>query len=97
MARPPHARERVLDAYEELLSREGERYATLDAVAAKAGVSKGGLLYHFASKQALEEGLLARLDLLVQEDLDAIASAKEGMVWKYSVKRISASSTKPPA
>ena len=26
-----------------------------------------------------------------------IASAKEGIVWKNSVKRISASSTKPPA
>ena len=30
------ARDRILDAYEELLALEGERYATLDAVAAKA-------------------------------------------------------------
>jgi AcrR family transcriptional regulator len=33
---------------------------TLDAVAAAAGVSKGGLLYHFASKEALLEGMVDR-------------------------------------
>ena len=80
MSRPPVARENVLDAFESILIDKGERFATMDATAKAAGVSKGGLLYHFASKQALEEGRLARLDLLVQEDLDAIASAKEGVV-----------------
>ncbi len=34
------SRDRILDAYEALLATEGERYATLDAVAAKAEVSK---------------------------------------------------------
>ncbi|MCI4061321.1 TetR/AcrR family transcriptional regulator [Micromonospora sp. R77] len=34
---------------------------TLSAVAAEAGVSKGGLLYHFASKAALAAGLVDRL------------------------------------
>lgn len=33
----------------------------LDAVAADAGVSKGGLLYHFPSKEALAEALVERL------------------------------------
>ena len=55
------ARDRVLDAYETLLIEAGPGAATLDAVAAAAGVSKGGLLYHFASKDALAAGLLARL------------------------------------
>ena len=49
----PAARERVLDAFESILVEHGERTATLDAVAESAGVSKGGLLYHFGSKQAL--------------------------------------------
>jgi len=31
----------------------GARHLTLDAVAREAGVSKGGLLYHFPSKEAL--------------------------------------------
>ncbi len=38
------ARDRVLDAYETLLIEAGPAAATLDAVAAGAGVSKGGLL-----------------------------------------------------
>jgi len=46
------ARDRVLDAYETLLIESGPAATTLDAVAAAARVSKGGLLYHFASKDA---------------------------------------------
>lgn len=34
---------------------------TLDAVARQGGVSKGGLLYHFPSKDELLRGLVARL------------------------------------
>ena len=34
---------------------------TLDAVAARAGVSKGGLLYHFPTKEALLKAMLERL------------------------------------
>ena len=61
MSRPPHARERVLDAFEAILIDDGERAATMDATARAAGVSKGGLLYHFASKDALESGIIERL------------------------------------
>src|SRR6476661_8542517 len=59
MARKPVAREAVLDAFESLLIAEGERAATLDAVARLAGVSKGGLLYHFPTKEAMISALLA--------------------------------------
>ncbi|WP_414171132.1 TetR/AcrR family transcriptional regulator [Clavibacter tessellarius] len=50
------ARDRILDAFEELLVQQGERGTTLESVAAAAGVSKGGLLYHFGGKEALVEG-----------------------------------------
>ena len=40
------ARERILDAAEELIVA-GHVPPALDMVAAAAGVSKGGLLYHF--------------------------------------------------
>ena len=73
-------RERILDALESVVAQDGPAGATLEAVAAKAGISKGGLLYHFASKQALEAGLLARLDALVRADLEEIATADEGPV-----------------
>lgn len=72
------ARDRVLEAFEALLISDGERASTLDAVAARAGVSKGGLLYHFASKEALIDGLLHRLDALVADDIDRMRTAEEG-------------------
>lgn len=83
MARPPHARERVLDAYEALLISDGERATTIDAVARSAGVSKGGLLYHFASKDELTAAMIARLDRLATEDVERILTAPEGPVEYY--------------
>ncbi|KSW29400.1 TetR/AcrR family transcriptional regulator [Cellulomonas sp. B6] len=55
-------RDRILDALQDVLLEDGPGGATLDAVAERAGVSKGGLLYHFRSKDDLFEGLLDRLD-----------------------------------
>ena len=78
MARNPVARDAVLDAFEELLIDVGERAATLDAVAKRAGVSKGGLLYHFPNKEALIAAVLERLDRLAVEDLALMAAAAEG-------------------
>ena len=43
------ARERILDAAESVVIEQGVTGMTLDAVAARAKVSKGGLLYHFPS------------------------------------------------
>ncbi len=83
MPRPPHARERVLDAYESILVSDGERAATLDAVAKAAGVSKGGLLYHFASKDDLLAGLAARLQELIEIDVERMLQAPEGPVAYY--------------
>ena len=77
------ARDRVLDAYETLLIEVGAAAATLDAVAAAAGVSKGGLLYHFASKDALAEGLLGRLRERSTADADAIRATEEGAAAYY--------------
>lgn len=80
MSRPPHARESVLDAFAGILIDDGERAATMDATARAAGVSKGGLLYHFGSKDALETGVIERLDALVTDDITAMAEADEGAI-----------------
>ena len=58
----PSSREKILDALEVLLIDVGVGGVTLDAVAEAAEVSKGGLLYHFASKAALFDALTARLE-----------------------------------
>ncbi|MGO2052270.1 TetR/AcrR family transcriptional regulator [Arthrobacter sp. MYb211] len=83
MARPPAARTKVLDAYISLLCEEGERAATLEAAATRAGVSKGGLLYHFASKEALAAGVIESTEEHVQLDLDRMHEAAEGASVYY--------------
>lgn len=44
-----------------ILQLNGMHGLTLEAVAKQAGVSKGGLLHHFPSKQALIEGMVAHV------------------------------------
>src|SRR3546814_10843476 len=83
MSRPPRARESVLDAFAKILAEDGERAATMDATARKAGVSKGGLLYHFASKEALEAGLIERVETLAAEDVAQIRESPEGAVAAF--------------
>lgn len=80
MSRPPRARDSVLDAFERILVEDGARGATLEATARAAGVSKGGLLYHYASKDALENALIERLRALVAADIATIESTQEGAV-----------------
>jgi AcrR family transcriptional regulator len=46
-------RAKLLEAAVAVLQRQGVNGFTLDAVAVEAGVSKGGLLHHFATKEAL--------------------------------------------
>lgn len=53
-------RDRLLDAAEQVMTRAGLLGMTLEAVAAEAATSKGGLLYHFASKRELVKALVAR-------------------------------------
>lgn len=72
------ARDKVLTAFETLLINEGERAATMDAVVAGAGVSKGGLLYHFPNKEALASALIAKLRTLAESDVEAMRADPEG-------------------
>lgn len=48
----------VLVAAAEIIARQGPTAFTLDAVARAAGITKGGVLHHFPSKEALIEGLV---------------------------------------
>ncbi|MGO4570402.1 TetR/AcrR family transcriptional regulator [Microvirga sp. 2TAF3] len=66
------SREKILDAAAELVSEIGSGRLTLDAVAERAGLSKGGLLYNFPSKEALLQGMIQRL-------VDEVSSKKEAL------------------
>lgn len=70
-AKAARTRAAVLDAAAAVVRAHGVSSLTLERVAETAGLSKGGLLYHFASKQALILGLLtdtlARADVKLEE------------------------------
>ncbi len=62
----------ILDAAEALLRRSDARTLTIDAVAAEACLSKGGVLHHYASKDALIAALAARRVGLIRDGITAL-------------------------
>jgi AcrR family transcriptional regulator len=68
----PSSRERILDAAEELVREIGAGRLTLEAVAERAGLSKGGLLYNFPTKDALLQGMLERMIAESSAERDAL-------------------------
>ncbi|HEX7394670.1 MAG TPA: helix-turn-helix domain-containing protein, partial [Anaerolineaceae bacterium] len=63
----------ILKAANKVILDKGADALTLEAVALEAGISKGGLLYHFPSKKQLIQGMIesmiARVDSTLQEEL----------------------------
>ncbi|WP_407270510.1 TetR/AcrR family transcriptional regulator [Radiobacillus sp. PE A8.2] len=51
----------ILNAASKIVSERGIFNLTLEATAKEAGISKGGLLYHFPSKEALVSGMVNHL------------------------------------
>ncbi len=66
----PETRARILCAAEDLVIRDGVSKLTLDAAAHEAGVSKGGILYHFPSRAALVSAMVERFVVSFDADLD---------------------------
>lgn len=60
MARP-NSKEAILDAAEAIVLEAGASHMTLDAVAERSGISKGGLIYNFPSKEALLVAMIGRM------------------------------------
>ena len=58
MSKKIDTKKQILIAAAKLINEAGILALTLEAVAKIAGVSKGGLLYHFPSKEALLEGIV---------------------------------------
>lgn len=66
-------KQQVLDAAALLVSRHGTA-ASMTDIAATAGVSKGGLLYHYPSKQALLAGVATEVMDKFRRDVEQAAS-----------------------
>lgn len=65
MARP-NSINNILDAAESIVLDEGGAHLTLDAVAERCGLSKGGLIYHFPTKEALLQGMIERFEVKLE-------------------------------
>ena len=70
-------RDLIFSACGRILRRDGLTSLTLDAVAAEAGLSKGGLLYHFPSKVALIEALFQHHIDRFNHDLRQLVATEE--------------------
>jgi AcrR family transcriptional regulator len=86
MSRPPSAppisgrrrrdsRESILQAAEEIVARRGPAHLTLETAANEAKVSKGGLFYHFRSKEALLEAMIRRSMQLLESEHTKVAES----------------------
>lgn len=81
------SRARILKAASELAAESGPGNLSLDAVAARAGLSKGGLLYNFPTKakllEAVVEDHLARFEGELVEATDARAGEPNALALAY--------------
>lgn len=66
---PERTRTRILDAAQELILDSGFGSTTVDAVVARAGITKGAFFHHFASKAELARALVERYALVDRQHL----------------------------
>ena len=78
-------RDRILQAATDVIKQEGVSSLTLDKVAARAGVSKGGFLYHFGSKDALIVGLLNQVMGVLDHELNVLADGIEASQGAFAL------------
>ncbi len=91
--RPVETRQHLLNVAGNLILEQGLANVTLDAVAKASGVSKGGLLHHFPSKQHLLDGLIldlyARFRRRLREfaDADPVAEGRFARAYLKTVAK----------
>jgi len=76
-AKSARTRATILDAAGQVVRDDGVTNLTLDRVAAAAGISKGGLLYHFGTKQELVLALLAHTLETADDQLNLLADSND--------------------
>ena len=90
MSKRPNSRGIVLDAADALVSEVGANHMSLDAVAARAGISKGGLLYLFPSKVALLQGMVERYVERLENGANGATNAKKSEARRLLAARLAA-------
>lgn len=82
---PAQTRTRLLAAAARLIGEQGGARLTLDLVAHNAGISKGGLLHHYPTKDALVRGLTHELATVLRARLNReMAAEPEGAPGRWA-------------
>lgn len=74
----PSKRNFILKAAEELVREQGAAQLTFDRLSEQTGISKGGLLYHFASKDELILAMMIRMIDTREECRKELSKEMEG-------------------
>lgn len=84
------ARAQILAAAAELAKESGAAHISIDAIARRAGISKGGLLYHFPKKDALIQALveqhLTSIEAMIEDAQDGGASKGKNAVARAYIR-----------
>jgi AcrR family transcriptional regulator len=67
----PQTIDLILTAAERVVMRDGVMRLTIDGVAREAELSKGGVLYHFATKESLIQAMIERLIEYCEREIEA--------------------------
>jgi AcrR family transcriptional regulator len=81
---PELVRQQLLDVTLQIVATEGAHAVTLDAVARRAQVTKGGLQHHFPSKQALLDTLFDTLFHDFEAQLQEAVAAEEDTPGRHA-------------
>src|SRR5205807_9949558 len=65
-----------LEAATRVVSAKGDHHAAVDDIALEADTSKGGIYFHFATKQAIFLALLDRLATLLRTRVEAAVATQ---------------------
>lgn len=75
---PRGRREEILDGATEMFADHGYYGSSLREIGKHIGISHSGMLHHFESKEALLDGVLARLEAHAQAALDRVPELRAG-------------------
>jgi AcrR family transcriptional regulator len=77
-------REKIFKAAMQLAARDGLLTLTLDKVAEESGLSKGGVMHHFATKEALLSGVIMHFTDQVEREMTRLVADDPNPSYRWA-------------
>lgn len=81
--RGAETREKIFQAAMRLAARDGLLNLTLDKVAEESGLSKGGVMHHFATKDALLHGVISHFSEGIERTLTRLVAEDTNPTYRW--------------